>query len=105
MKKKEKVALSFTCQHCGGEVSAQDEFCTHCGKRFLNEIKCPFCGYSDISSKFIDGCPNCNREFKDWGKVNTLNKTSTMNFYKTASIVMATISILTVIIVAIITTL
>lgn len=50
--------MAFFCDNCGKKVNLHDEQCSNCGAAF-HGIRCPACGYSGPTDKFINGCPKC----------------------------------------------
>ena len=49
---------SFFCENCGKEVSSGMDRCPSCGREF-SSVRCPECGFSGESEKFLHGCPGC----------------------------------------------
>ena len=57
-----KKKPKFFCDFCGNEVSQKDIFCNKCGK-FFAAVRCPVCGTTGTSEKFMNGCPKCGYAF------------------------------------------
>ena len=49
---------SFYCENCGKEVSSRLDSCPGCGQKFYL-VRCPSCGFTDVSESFRNSCPNC----------------------------------------------
>ena len=49
-----------SCDVCGTLNLKENNYCTHCGTRFIAEHICPFCG--EINPDIADYCVKCKKQ-------------------------------------------
>ncbi|MGN0175693.1 MAG: zinc ribbon domain-containing protein [Methanobrevibacter sp.] len=48
------------CDVCGTLNFKENNYCTHCGNKFILEHVCPYCG--SVNENYTVYCVNCNRQ-------------------------------------------
>ena len=49
-----------TCDICGTLNLKENNYCTHCGNKFIIEHVCPYCGY--INQNYATYCLKCEKQ-------------------------------------------